>query len=68
MPSLLIERMVGFAETARREGILALEAALRKEDDPFLSGGVGLAVDGTEPDLIMDIPETELRFREPVTR
>ncbi|MGY8827142.1 MAG: hypothetical protein ACKVJG_25030 [Candidatus Latescibacterota bacterium] len=28
MPSLLIERMVGFAETARREGILALEAAL----------------------------------------
>jgi len=63
-PSLLIERMVGFAETARREGILALEAALNKEDDPFLSGGVRLAVDGTEPDLIMDILETELRFIE----
>ena len=31
-------------------------------DDPFLSTGVRLAVDGTEPDLIMDILETELQF------
>ena len=30
----------------------------------FLSGGIRLAVDGTEPDLIMDILETELLYLE----
>ena len=60
----LIEKIVGFAETARREGILALESAVEEGDDPFLGGGIRLAVDGTEPDLIMEILETELRFVE----
>lgn len=65
VPAELIEKIVGFAETARREGILALEQAVDEQgDDPFLSQGVRLAVDGTEPDLIMDILETELQFIE----
>ena len=64
MPTEIIERIVGFAEPARREGILSLEAAIEEGDDPFLSTGVRLAVDGTEPDLIMDILETELQFVE----
>lgn len=64
VPTELIERIVGFAETARREGILALEQAVEDGDDPFLASGVKLAVDGTEPDLIMDILETELSFLE----
>ena len=58
------EVFVVLAETARREGILSLEAAIEEGDDPFLSTGVRLAVDGTEPDLIMDILETELQFVE----
>ena len=64
VPTELIERIVGFAETARREGILALEQAIEEGDDVFLSQGVRLAVDGTEPDLIVDILETELQFIE----
>ena len=64
VPTELIEKIVGFAETARREGILALEQAVEEADDPFLSQGVRLAVDGTEPDLIMDILETEIQFIE----
>ena len=64
IPTELIEKIVGFAETARREGILALEHEVKPKDDPFLSQGVRLAVDGTEPDLIMDILETELQFIE----
>ena len=64
VPIKLIERMVGLGETARREGILALEKMIGQTDDPFLSQGVRLAVDGTEPDLIMDILETELQFIE----
>ena len=30
-------------------------------DDQFLVNGIGLAVDGTEPDLIVEILETEIR-------
>ena len=63
-PHELIENIVGFAETARREGILALETAAADVNDPFLSGGIQLAVDGTEPDLITDILETELQYLE----
>ena len=60
----LVEKIVGFAETARREGILALEQAVEDTDDAFLGAGIRLAVDGTEPDLIMDVLETELQFVE----
>jgi chemotaxis protein MotA len=63
-PHELIEKIVGFAETARREGILALESAAAEAGDEFLSGGIQLAVDGTEPDLITDILETELQYIE----
>ena len=60
----LIERMVGFAETARREGILALDSAVEDNDDVFLAQGIRLAVDGTEPELILDIMKTELQSME----
>jgi chemotaxis protein MotA len=60
----LLERIVGFAETARREGILALEQAVEPYDEPSLAQGVRLAVDGTEPDLIMDILENEMEYVE----
>lgn len=63
-PNELIDKIVGFAETARREGILALEQAVEEANDEFLSGGIQLAVDGTEPDLITDILETELQYIE----
>ena len=63
-PTELIEKIVGFAETARREGILALEQAVQEVDDPFMGSGIRLAVDGTEPELIQTILETELAFLE----
>lgn len=61
-PTELIEKIVGFAETARREGILALEQAVQEIDDVFMASGIRLAVDGTEPELIQTILETELSF------
>ena len=58
-----VNQLVEFADTARREGILALESAVSQSeiDDEFLVNGIGLAVDGTEPDLIVEILETETR-------
>ena len=63
-PGKLIAQIVGLAETARREGILALEKKVDEVEEWFLAGGVRLAVDGTEPALIMDILKTELQFIE----
>ncbi|MBD3321843.1 MAG: motility protein A [Chitinivibrionales bacterium] len=63
-PVQIIKQLVEFAEQARREGILALEARAAEIDDEFLKKGIQLAVDGTEPDLIKDILSTEITFIE----
>ena len=60
----LIEKLVGFATIARREGILALESHASNAGDPFLEKSVQLAIDGTAPELIKDILTTELAFME----
>ncbi|MCL2282713.1 MAG: MotA/TolQ/ExbB proton channel family protein [Fibromonadales bacterium] len=54
-----ISLIIGFAEQARREGILALENSLEKLDDQFLKKGIQLAVDGTEKAKIEEILEAE---------
>ena len=56
----LIEDMVGFAEIARRDGILSLENAVKEIDDPFVVQGIQMAVDGTDPELIEQIMLTDL--------
>ncbi len=63
-PHETIKQLVEFAEQARREGILALEARAQEINDEFLRKGINLAVDGTEPDLIKDILNTEILFIE----
>jgi len=59
-PVEIIDRMVKYAEIARRDGILALEGATRPDDDEFLVRGIQLAVDGTAPELIEDILSTDI--------
>lgn len=60
----IIKTLVGFADKARREGILSLEDSAQKIEDQFLKKGIQLAVDGTEPDLIRDILRTEMVYIE----
>jgi chemotaxis protein MotA len=50
--SHVIKEMVDFAEVARRDGVLALEAASREAHDPFLRRGLQLTIDGTDPEMI----------------
>ncbi|MDR3709129.1 MAG: flagellar motor protein [Capsulimonadaceae bacterium] len=59
-----IQILVTFAERARREGLLALEEQARDIDDEFLKKGVQLAVDGTDPELVRAILETEIAYVE----
>ncbi len=48
-PDHIVKQMVGFAETARRDGMLALEGTAKQQTDPFLRKALLLAVDGTDP-------------------
>ena len=59
-PNEIIRQLVDFARRARRNGILALESAVQDVDDVFLSRGVGLAIDGQEPESIEMILQTEI--------
>jgi chemotaxis protein MotA len=47
--------LVSMADTARREGLLALEERLRGIEDPFLRQGIEMTVDGTDADEIHDV-------------
>ncbi|MDH7576756.1 MAG: MotA/TolQ/ExbB proton channel family protein [Bacillota bacterium] len=63
-PTEIIRILVGFAEKARREGLLALEVEAESIDDKFLQKGIQLVVDGTDPELVRSILETDLTFLE----
>jgi chemotaxis protein MotA len=56
----IITDLVGFAERARREGLLALEDNLEDLSDPFMRKGIQLVVDGTDPEIIKNILYTEV--------
>ncbi len=58
--NVLIERLVSLADTARRDGLLALESRMEEIDDNFIKLGLQMAVDGTRPDVIEDIMRTEM--------
>lgn len=55
-----IKTIIELSNTARKEGLLALEEAANGIDDEFLKKGVLLIVDGTDPELVRSILETEL--------
>jgi chemotaxis protein MotA len=54
-----VSELVGYAESARRDGLLALDEQLASIEDPFTRKGLQLVVDGTDPDLVADILEAE---------
>jgi len=55
-----IDKIVEIANVARRNGLLALEELTDQMDEPFLKKGILMVVDGSNPELIRSIMETEL--------
>jgi chemotaxis protein MotA len=55
-----VSELVGYAESARRDGLLALDEVTQSIDDQFTKKGLQLVVDGTDPDLVADILEAEV--------
>jgi chemotaxis protein MotA len=60
----LIQTLVSFAEKARREGLLALEEDAGQLDDEFMRKSIQLVVDGTDPELVKSILDTDIGLLE----
>lgn len=58
--SEMIKSIIDLSNVARKEGLLSLEEAAADLNEPFLKKGILLIVDGTDPDLVRGIMETEL--------
>jgi chemotaxis protein MotA len=54
-----VKELVGYAERARRDGLLALDEQLASVEDPYTRKGLQLVVDGTDPELVAEVLEAE---------
>ncbi|MBQ0042250.1 MAG: motility protein A [Lachnospiraceae bacterium] len=56
----VITKIIDLSNVARKEGLLSLEEAAGNLDDQFMKKGILLIVDGTDPELVKGILETEI--------
>lgn len=56
----MIKKVIDLSNVARKEGLLSLEEAAGELEDEFMKKGILLIVDGTNPELVRAILETEL--------
>ncbi len=56
----VIEEIIRFANKARKEGIISLEAETKEVEDPFLKRTLTMAVDGVEPKILRETMELEM--------
>ena len=56
----LLTLFIELSQIARREGILALEGRVQDIEDPFFRSGLGMVIDGMDPDFVSDILDAEL--------
>ena len=59
----VLQQIVGFANIARKSGIVSLDSELKNIHDPFLRQALTLAVDGTESSEVRKIMQLELDNR-----
>lgn len=55
-----IEKIISWSNTARKQGLLALEAEIQTQDDAFLKKGLQMLVDGMEPETIREMLEIDV--------
>ena len=61
-PGEEIDRIITYANLARKEGLLALESKLQDVDDAFFAKGVQLVIDGFASETVRDIMELEAEW------
>lgn len=60
----MLKMFVELSQTARREGILALENRVDEVPDVFLKTGLSMVIDGLDPDFVGDVLEAEIQGME----
>ncbi len=63
-PNQLIKELVGYANRARKDGVVSLDTQLATIKDPFLKKALMLAIDGAEPQELRKMMELELDNQE----
>lgn len=56
----IVGQITGFADRARREGLLSLEEECQRIEDPFLRKGLQMAIDGVDPEQVRTVLELEV--------
>ena len=56
----LIRQIVELAETARRDGLLALESKVQDIENTLVKTGIQMAVDGNSPEVVEEVLRTEV--------
>lgn len=58
----IVDDFEDMAVKARREGILAIDQSLPDVQDDFMRHGLEMAVDGTEPEILREVMESEVNY------
>ena len=64
LPEEMSTKILALSDVSRKEGLLSLEEHLQEVKENFLTKGLNLIIDGTDPDLVKDILENELFHKE----
>ena len=56
----VIEKIINYAQKARKEGVISLESDAKNETDPLIKMGLEAVSDGADPALVRDMMETLL--------
>ena len=59
-PMKIIDELVELAQTARKNGLLALEGKANEQEDPFFKQAIMLIVDANDPDKVRAILENDI--------
>ena len=59
-----VSMLEGMATLARQQGLLALENEIAKIDEPFLSKGIQMVVDGVDKEQVVHLLENEIEFEQ----
>ncbi len=63
-PEETLDKIIGWSDTARKEGLFKLESAARLEEDLFTQKGLQLIADGAPTEMIREILETDMDIQE----
>lgn len=67
-PTQIIKQLAGYAEKARRNGLLTLEEEAKKTSDRFISKGISIMVDGGDAKQLEEFLEIEINAFEEETK